>query len=216
MKSVVSRWWSFRSAIVDESTGEVTGRTTQSCGFSNLQLARNGEGASRYLAKYCVKPWSAVPPWMGESFQQLRKVRFSRAAFSQLERMGRHVVQRGSRRVVLEPARGLRRRCVRRRLYDRMASSGCALAVYRVGADKRLSYVCDIPVPATSDGADWLLSRGASVLRPGPFISVRWLLPEDVVAEAKRSDLPSAARRQRWSNRQRVASAWDEAQARPG
>lgn len=213
-RSVV-RFWSFRASVVDESTGEVSA-CRRSCGFSSVEISRSNEGSSRYLAKYCVKPWAAVPPWMGESFQQLRKIRFSRAAFSELERIGRHVVQRGARRVVLEPACGRRRRRVRRRMYDRLASSGCSLAVYRVDVDRRLRYVVDVPVPATAEGAEWLLSRGASALQCGPFISMRWVLPHDVVSDAKRGALAPLSRRQRWFNRCRVASAWDEAQARPG
>jgi hypothetical protein len=131
----------------DESTGEVlaVSRVADSIGFSDVQEAKTRQGIARYCAKYLVKPWAAIPPWMGEGRRQLRKLRISRGAFDWLASAGRHKPAIGGRRAVLSPGR-----CSKRRpLFCRMAASANSMSLVQRVAD-RLVFRRAVPLAATS------------------------------------------------------------------
>ncbi|NOG96315.1 MAG: hypothetical protein HND27_11130, partial [Bacteroidetes bacterium] len=125
LKRTVERAWSIITDSVDVETGEVF-RSRERIGFVDVQEAKNRQGTGRYVAKYCTKQWDVVPPWMGNSRRQLRKLRLSSPAFDVLVGLERHVRHRGGR---VEP--GKRRRARARRLFDRMAESCSKCVVVR-------------------------------------------------------------------------------------
>ena len=167
---------------IDEATGELlsTVRTSQAIGIVDVQEARTREGVAVYVSKYVTKPWTAIPPWMGEGRRQLRKLRISRGAFDWLQAVGRHRPTIGSRKVARMPGR-----CGKRRsLFDRMAASGNSMNVMqRVG--ERLVFKRRIPVPASGEGVAILERLGATPmgLPDVPVCRTRWRLPESAVRQ---------------------------------
>lgn len=206
IRSTVRRAWSVRTEHVDHDTGEVS-YTRESVGFSNVKEARDRRGVARYTAKYLLKPWPAVPSWMGESNRQLRKLRLSSGCFDYLERVGRHVRHRGSRRAAT------RRRRPARRLFDRMARSGLSHAVFRRQGD-RLVFVTLVPVPASTDGADLLQAAGGRPVQLGRWAQVRWALDDRALARlrASRDELVDLQRREFRQRRTRIEVGWEMAQ----
>lgn len=204
----VKRAWCIVDEHVDQDTGEVT-RSRVSIGRIDVQEARTREGVCKYAAKYVVKPWPALPAWMGESRRQLRKLRISNGCFDWLERVGRHVRHRGGRSVPRS------RRRPARRLWDRMASSGSQLAVFRREGE-RLLWVCTLPVPAAADGLNVLAEVGAEVLRWGSWSALRVRLAERSLDELKRRrrELSELQRRYVQLRRVQLEVAWDLDQER--
>jgi hypothetical protein len=125
LRRIVWSKWKIREqyadAVVDQETGEELQAArfrAESLGRVDVQWARTHGGAARYAAKYMVKPWPAVPPWMLDDTRRFRKFRFSSGAYDVLEKLHLHDRQRGSRRIHkatphLRRARPLRERMAR-------------------------------------------------------------------------------------------------------
>lgn len=204
----VKRAWCITDEHVDQDTGDVS-RSRVSIGRVDVQEARTREGVCKYAAKYVVKPWPSLPAWMGESRRQLRKLRISSGCFDWLEAAGRHVRHRGGRMV----SRARRRPA--RRLFDRMASSGSQLAVFRRDGD-RLCWVCTLPVPACGQGLNVLADVGGEVIRFGSWSALRVRLAASSLDELKRRrrELVSLQRSYIRSRRWELEVSWDLEQER--
>ena len=131
LRAVVERAWSIREVIADElvdrETGEVIARAKWarlSIGIVKVEEAGSISGTARYVAKYMVKAWPAVPTWMGESERRQRKLRLSEGFYEVLEKLHLHVRHRGGRKTPTG------RRLKSRRLFDRMARSGARSVVF--------------------------------------------------------------------------------------
>lgn len=204
----VQRAWSVTTEHVDESTGEVW-RSRESIGFSRVDVAREREGVARYAAKYLLKPWEAVPSWMGESSRQLRKLRVSSGVFDWLESVGRHLRHRGGRRV------GSRRRRPARRLFERMARSGLCHAVFR-REGSRMRFVRMVPVPASWEGSEALQRAGAVAVRAGEWGRMRWVISDEGLRslERRREDLRELQSREYAERLAWIENGWDLMQER--
>lgn len=144
VKAAVLKGWRTRTETIDQETGEVT-RSSEPIGVPaacDVQEVRDAVGAGKYIAKYMMKAWKAVPPWMLESRRRFRKVRLSTHTYDILEGLHRHDRHRGARKT----RTGTGRRT--RTLLQRMAASGSSLTVFRV-ADRygRREFVRSLPVP---------------------------------------------------------------------
>lgn len=208
VKEAVRRAWCVHH--VDHETGEFS---RHSIGYSDVADCREPRGAGRYLAKYLVKEWPAVPRWMGESRWQLRKFRKSMRFCAVLAALGRHVPRVGGRRPP-----GLRRRAPARPLFDRMSASGSALLVFRRVGEK-LHYSAKIPVPMSDAGVEVLQRHGAEFMRGGPGERpARWRfsVPAQAVASLafgrSGEQLGVLRREYRASLRASVASRWERMQ----
>lgn len=214
LQAAVLKRWTTRTEHVDRDTGEVT-VSVERIGFVDVQDVRSRRGMGRYLAKYIVKPWRAVPEWMGRSSRRFRKLRFSDATYDVLEKLHRHDRARGSRRPVrgrLRPARAL---------FERMARSGGHCVAFRVGPDG-CQFVGTIPCPI--DAAVPLASeRGGRVVQLGPWSRVRVAIAGEEFARLWRDSRSGALaercalERRRWVFKQRevVGGAWARMQQEP-
>lgn len=140
-------------------TGEVTS-SVERIGYVDVQAVRDRIGAAKYVAKYLMKRWHALPGWMLESRRRFRKLRLSSRTYDVLERLYRHERRRGGRR---GPVPG--RRTPTRRLIERLARSGSVSELFRVTADGQREYVGTLPVPL--DRWPELLAMGAEPVRMG-------------------------------------------------
>jgi hypothetical protein len=208
IRALAVKAWHVRTEHVDLDTGEVT-VSREKIGTCDVQECRDRSGAARYAAKYLLKPWPAVPPWMGESNRQLRKLRPGGKCYAYWEILGLHVRQHGSRRAPKS------HRKPARKLFDRMARSGLSHAVFRRRGD-RLVFETLVPVPASHDGANVLLSAGASVAQPGPWAKMRWALDDRALARlrAARGELVELQRSEFRQRRACLGVAWEVEQAR--
>jgi hypothetical protein len=165
IKDAVDAAWCVASESIDEATGEVdTGR--YHVGFADVAEARENRGCAKYMAKYLMKPWPAIPGWMGESNRQLRKLRFSRSCFEWFESVGRHIPRRGSRR------KAVRSRRPALPLFDRMSRSGSGLQVFQ-RLRGRFVHLAYVPLPMDGRGVAILDGSGATWLRGSPGESHR-------------------------------------------
>jgi hypothetical protein len=209
----VRRAWSIRECVVpelvDTETGEVLQRAKfkrESIGRVDVQEAGSRVGTATYVAKYIVKPWEAVPRWMGESTRKQRKFRLSGGFYEILERLHRHTPTRGSRK----PASS-GRRCRARALYDRMARSGSRTVVFqRHGNELRFHGVLAVPI-----GEVARVTRVEAV-RVGKWGSVRFAADLAAVCELRRwarsGEGVEAVRRYREIGRLELAAAWENMQ----
>lgn len=143
VKADTLRGWRTRSESVDADTGEVVA-SVERIGFVDVQEVRDATAAGKYVAKYMVKAWDAVPPWMLDSTRRFRKVRLSNRAYDVLEGLHRHERHRGERKA----RTGTGRRT--RTLLQRMASSGSTLQLFRAERHGRLRFTGTLPVPMES------------------------------------------------------------------
>lgn len=199
--------WHIRTEHVDHETGEVT-VSREKIGTCHVEEARDRSGAARYAAKYLLKPWAAVPAWMGESRRQLRKLRPGGKCYPYWEMLGLHTRRLGSRRspkTHRKPAR---------KLFDRMARSGLSHAVFRRRGEQ-LEFVGLIPVPASHDGAKLLGAAGARVVQAGPWAKTRWALDESSMSQLRASwdELLELQRSEYVKRRRDLACAWEREQA---
>ena len=210
LQAEVERAWSIKAEIVDQDTGEVTRGPLTRIGFVSIEDVRSREGAVRYCMKYLLKPWSAMPFWIGDSHRQFRKLRISPAMFDHLQALGLYERRRGSRRV---PSG--RRRARARRLFERMADSGSKTLLFRAGEDRPTQYAGTIEAypedllnAAVADGVQYrLLQRGSDC--------VRVFKAPDLIAVAERHK-DELKERQVERRRQRLLeleNAWDFVQA---
>jgi hypothetical protein len=221
IRAEVRRAWQIieERTEVDEATGEVlsVSRTRQSIGFSDVQEARTREGIARYVAKYLMKAWPAIPAWMGEGKRQLRKLRISVGAFAWLTAQGRHRPKLGGRRKPAKPGR-----CSRRRpLFDRMAASSNSMSLMQRQGD-RLVFRRQVPIAASGESVLMLEALGAEPLgdRSVPLVRTRWLVPSAGVGDLSAGVLRELAAKvaaERFKRRRaEFARAWAAMQSRGG
>jgi hypothetical protein len=183
----------------------VTGTAYQSIGFVNVQETRDRVGAAVYIAKYIVKPWPAVPAWIGNSTRQLRKYRLSNRSFEWLESRGRHVRKRG--------ARSVHRRVVQRRkrtVYQRMASSESAMSVFTKCGGK-LKFKGQIALPRSAKGLRVLEEVDPRLLLVGRRVS--YLVSAAQVGRLRRANAGGAMRTEFMQERLRdLSSSWERYQ----
>lgn len=206
----VRRAWSITTEHVDEETGEVTRSIEPIAGEKGIdvQAAVERQGVARYAAKYLLKPWEAVPSWMGQSRRQLRKLRISSGVFDWLESQGRHLRHRGGRRCAQS------RRRPARRLFERMARSGLSHAVFR-RQGSGFKFVRLVPIPTGDQSVKWFHACGAEPVRMGDWRSMRWLVsPEGLGRLGRRwTELVAAQRREYEFRRYELESGWARMQA---
>jgi hypothetical protein len=180
--------WRVVTEHVDTDTGEVQ-RSIESIGFIDVQECRDSKGAAKYVAKYIVKPWNAVPEWLLVSRRRLRCVRFSSRAYDVLEKLGRHVRHRGSRK----PRTGRGRPA--RTVLQRMGRSGSMLNGFRRVAGS-WKYAGTVPVPISAvweicEGFGGRVVRGGvwgkvrAVVAPGDFERLRTAAASDAFADRR-------------------------------
>lgn len=179
----VDRHWSIREkyaeAVVDRETGEELQRAKfrrLHLGRTNVEWAHNKQGVSRYCAKYLVKSWPAVPPWMLDSTTRFRKHRFSDRWYDLQEQIHRHYRKRGSR---TEPTASIR--VPARTLRERMARSCSALHVFSdVEGEKRfLGAVRVLPIDAAA-------LDGVEITQLGKIPAIRMSAKAEVLSELLR------------------------------
>lgn len=223
LRQEVKKAWRVRTERVNQDTGEVT-LSCEQVGFVDVEEARTREGVGRYVAKYVMKRWPAVPRWMGRSVCRFRKFGASPGAYEAWERLHRHVVVRGRRK----PAGGVRRRV--RTLFERMARSGSRCLVWEKRAGL-LHVVATVAVPVFGLAVlpAW---AGARAVRLGKWPAVRVAMPRANLGRLRaeyegRGESRAYVRRRvaefegEWSRMQRWRRADDEmlcvlADGRPG
>lgn len=218
LTAVLRRRWVKAVDVVDPESGEVRrGRAVESVGFIKLVLARSSEATARYVAKYAMKPWPAVPPWMLESSRRFRKLSFSEGALVLAAELGLHVRHVGARR---RPAPGPRPRA--RTLLERMSRSGSSCSVWtRTREGSRLRWVASLPVAADDvlefvGGVD---APGVRVVRPGAVarqrVALSWsalsMLTDD---RSRLGEFTERAERRVEANAAVLLNAWDDYQQR--
>jgi len=174
VRAQVLEAWRFKAERIDEETGEVIeerGTPIARPHCIKVEEARTVEGIARYAAKYLVKSWPALPPWLLRSRRQPRKLRLSRACFKWLELQGRHVQHVGGRKL----SKNKRRRA--RRLIERMAASGSCHGIFRMTEERKLRFVRVIPVPISAEGFAGLQAAGGRFVQMGKYAACRVALP---------------------------------------
>jgi hypothetical protein len=199
LKAAADSAWRTTTEHIDQETGELLSVSRESIGFSKVEECRDREAVGTYIAKYVMKPWHAVAGWMLQSSRRFRKVRASSRVYEVLERLHRHVRQRGSRK----PASASGRKT--RRLLDRMACSGSEVNVFRVGDWGKLEYVRTLPL--TVDDVGQMLESGeVRSLRLGRLGSVRVQIPARFL-DPRRSWARERERARAW-RRRRAVEIW--------
>lgn len=177
--------WSIREVFaesIDPETGEVVQhvRRVPLAGSRGICVedAKDAGGVARYVAKYIVKPWDAVPAWMGDSYTRFRKARFSGAFYDTLERLHRHHRDRRPRQAHRSLAKS-----TRRTVFERMARSGCACDVFQSdGARWRYLKTVGIPIQLLAQHASTL---GAVPHQLGKWSQVRFIASEKFIDAAQ-------------------------------
>lgn len=202
VKAHVLRAWRTRTPHFDPETGEVSSWSSESIGFVDVEEVESAKGAGTYAAKYVVKPWPAVAPWMLASTCRFRKFRLSNLAYAVLEKLHRHEVHRGRRR---PPAEREHRPRVRT-LLDRMADSASKLQVFELADDGTLAYRCTVPISADQADERLPVVRGSGEPRRKRWYGVPgWVL-------LRRDSFRLASGQFRSRQRQRIAAEWKQYQ----
>lgn len=204
--------WVTVTEHADHDTGEVTHRSVEPiAGRHGIDVteATTPEGLARYTAKYLLKPWPAVPSWMGESTGQKRKLRLSVAMFDWAERAGIRQRIRGTRRL------HRRRRRPARPLFQRMARSATQHLAFVVTEDGKLKFLGTVWAPSGPDGIDHLASHGCQSFNHGSVLSLRWATDLDTYWRLRRDPAGLAMSQRAYrQNLREVRAMWDYEQSR--
>jgi len=203
--------------VIDQDTGEVTrgellARFSEPIGSQvRVEVAGSKVGSSKYAAKYIVKPWAAVPPWMLASRRKWRKVRESGPYRDYLKAKGVRVSPPARPRVERDHRLPRLRARV---LSERMARSGSRCILWqRQGS--RLAFAGVVALPFAGVETDIASGAGRVLLRqyPGGRAVARLVVSAAVAAELKAREDPGRVAACVLARRLDIEAAWDRMQS---